>query len=116
MRVVILMAAAFAAAAPASAKPKEPRSVDLSERPVEELAACVALRLAEASGYEVRKAQNGRNVEIQMKYRVAGVAATAATFLIEDLGSNRRLTIFATGKSSGAPRTIATRVRECAAA
>jgi hypothetical protein len=113
MRNAILMAAAFVAAAPAGAKPKEPRSVDLSARPVEDLAGCVALRLAEASGYEIRKSQTASATELQMKYRVAGVAATAASFVIEDLGDKRRLTIFATGKSNGAPRTIAARTRQC---
>lgn len=115
-RVWIL--ASFAAltgigAASASAEEKKPRSVDLSAKTVDDLAGCVVLRLAETRGYEIARATLPNGVEIKLKFRVVGVAATAATFLIEDLGPQRQLTIFATGKTNGAPRVFAERMRSC---
>jgi hypothetical protein len=115
MRAIATIGLGLAAAlssAPISAK--EPRSVDLTAKSVSELAGCIALKLTETSGYEVQKTVDAAATEIRLKFRVMGVAATAATFRVEDLGANRQLTIYATGKETGAPRMIAANVRRCA--
>lgn len=109
MLKTVMLIGAFALTPPQ----KEPRSVDQSQKTATELSACVVLKLTEARGYEVESRANGDVREIRLKFRVMGVAATAATFLIEDQGDHRQLTIFATGKPNGAPRTIAERARTC---
>lgn len=109
---ILVSIAALSAAAPVIAK--EPRSIDMSDKSVNDLAGCIVLRLAETRGYEIAKAPLPNGIELRMKFRVAGVAATAATFLIEDLGAQRRLTIYATGKINGAPRVFAEGTRSCA--
>ena len=91
----------------------EPRSVDLSSRSVTELAGCITLKLASSHGYEVQKIERASGMTLKLKFRIAGIAATAATFEIDNLGKQRRLTTFATGKSNGAPRTIAEQARAC---
>lgn len=101
-------------ASPVSAQAKEPRSVDYSAASVSEIAGCIALKLSESRGYEVSKSQTATGLDMKLRFRVVGVAATAATYLIDDLGDRRRLTIFATGKTSGAPRVISEGVRVCA--
>lgn len=113
MRHLIFLAFAGAIAAAGPVAAKDPRSVDMSARSLNDLAGCIVLRLADTRGYEIAKAPLANGVEIRLKFRVAGVGATAATFLVEDLGEQRRLTIFATGKSNGAPRVFAERTREC---
>lgn len=110
------MRAAFVVIAltlPVAAFAKEPRSVDQSQRSAKELADCVTLKLVNAKGYEISRQPLERGEEIKLKFRVTGIAATAATFKIEDAGTHRTLTIFATGKATGAPRTIAENAREC---
>lgn len=109
LRTTVLIAALTLTAAG-----KEPRSVDESQRSVADITDCIVNRLSETRGYEVQKMSMTSGTEVRMKFRVAGVAATAATFITEDKGNFRQLTIFATGKASGAPRTIATRIRTCA--
>lgn len=110
LRTTVLIAALALTAAG-----KEPRSVDRSQRSVAEITNCIVNRLSETRGYEVQRTGNAERTEVRMKFRVAGVAATAATFVTSDEGNFRQLTIFATGKATGAPRTIAAGVRSCAA-
>lgn len=108
--VMVLIAIAGLASGPALAK--EPRSVDLSPKSVQDLTACIVVDLAESRGYEIIKAPTLKGVEVKLRFRVVGVAATAATFDIEDLGDQRQLTIYATGKETGAPRVLASKARK----
>jgi hypothetical protein len=94
---------------------KEPRFTSESGKSLDDLAGCIALQVAESRGYELQKIATPAGVTLKMKFRVGGIAATAATFEIEDLGDRRRMRIFATGKANGAPRTIAGHaLAECA--
>ena len=107
----VLFGALVCASAAASAK--EPQFVDYSQKSSADLAGCIALKLSEYRNYQVQKKETGQSIEMRMKFRIVGIGATAATFLIDDLGDRRRLTVFATGKETGLPRTIAGQTREC---
>ena len=93
---------------------KAPQVVEDSLKPTEEIAGCVALRVSDFPGYELRKSSLPDGLELKLRFRVAGIAATAATVLIQDLGDRRRLSGHATGKAAGAPRTFLERIRTCA--
>lgn len=105
--------AVMLACASVSAHCKEPRFVDYSQKQTADLAGCIALKLSEFRGYEVQKKNNGQTVELRLKFRVVGIGATAATFMVDDLGDRRRLTAYATGKETGLPRAIANQIRVC---
>lgn len=87
--------------------------MDLSTKASDELSACVVNTLVEAQGYEIARKQTETGPLIELRFRVLGVPATAASIYIQELGSQRRLVIYATGKANGAPRHFASRTREC---
>lgn len=113
MRIIVLAGAVFMTSGTA-AYAKEPRFVGETARATEDLAGCIALKVAETRGYEVVTKARSDGLDLKMRFRITGIAATAATFQIDDLGSRRRLTIYASGKSTGAPRQIAEQAAKCA--
>lgn len=112
---LILLAGAVLMISGTAAQAKEPRFVGETPRATDDLAGCIALKVAESRGYELTTKPRSNGLDMKMRFRVTGIAATAATYQIDDLGDRRRLTVYATGKSTGAPRQIAARVVECAA-
>lgn len=92
----------------------EPVSVSYSNKTVEELAGCVALKLADAKGYETRRSYTATGQEIALNFRISGVLATAGLIRIEREGAQVKMTTFATGKGNGAPKVIMGQVKSCA--
>ncbi|WP_164521177.1 hypothetical protein [Sphingomonas sp. ABOLF] len=96
-----------------AARAKAPQIVVDSSKSVAEIAGCVALQASDFPGYEIRKSTLPDGVELKLRFRVAGIAATAATIRVQEVGELRRLSGHATGKESGAPRTFLERIRAC---
>ena len=118
MRKIVLAVAVMSLAgglAYAGVRSKGVRASATSTKSVQSLAECVALRLAQSSGYEIRDSGTGNPREIQLKMRVVGVPAVVGIVAIEDTGSERRLLTFATGKATGAPAVITEGSLACAA-
>lgn len=113
MRIAIFVSAASAALMAGPVGAKEPTSVDFTGKGAPELSGCLALKVADYRLYRVVRTGDDQHVTLKIKFDVAGIPATAATFIVDDLGDRRRLTIFATGKANGLPKKVAVAARSC---
>lgn len=83
-----------------------------STKPVDELAGCVALAVT-GRGIEIGKETLPNGVSITAAMRVAGVKTVMNVFDIEDLGSERRVSLYSVGGKGAPSPTIAGPAGKC---